>query len=157
MPLSKRGNPKCSNFSIGSIKSISDFGTSQLEASWMLTCRLPRSLMSSNDEPNPDQCVPAWTGFNIMSMNDIPKLSSIGYCPVINASPTDYSVVYTTLDLACKITRKIGQSHTILVLDQAIYCKALEIVEHKKDESKDLILCLGGFHILMAFLGTIGK
>ena len=92
----------------------------------MLARNFPRSLMSSEGEHIPDQCVPAWTGFNSMSAKDIPNLSNIGYCPVINALPTDCSVVYTTMDLACKIMKKVGQSKTILVWDQAIYCKALE-------------------------------
>lgn len=53
--------------------------------------------------------------------------------------------------------KEISHSHTVLVLDQAIYCKALETIAHKSGEFRDLILRMGGFHILIAFLGTIGK
>ena len=70
-----------------------------IDTSWMLARNPPRSLVSSEDEHITDQCVPAWTGFNSMSTKDVPNLSNIGYCPVINASPTNYSTVYTTMDL----------------------------------------------------------
>lgn len=73
----------------------------------MLARTIPRSLMLSEDEYNPDQCVPAWTGFNAISMKDVPNRSTIGYCHVINTSPTDNSAVYTLMDALCKITRKI--------------------------------------------------
>ena len=55
------------------------------------------------------------------------------------------------------MTQKIGQTHTVLVLDQAIYCKALEKQFNKLDEFPKLILRLGGFHIAIAFLAVIGK
>ena len=98
-----------------------------------------------------------WTGFNIKATSKQPVLSVIGYCPVINASPTQYDVVYTILDTAKKITEQVGQTHTVLVIDQAIYCKAVDIVVDRKNEFAKVVLRMGPFHIMLAFLGVLGK
>ncbi len=92
-----------------------------------------------------------------IQLNVPPLKSIIGYCPVIDASPTKDDVVYTIMDLSRRITEKIGQRYTILVLDQAIYCKAFAISMHKEDEFKDMILRLGGFHILLRFWRLLVK
>lgn len=113
--------------------------------------------LNSGDELG-TQCIPGWSAFNALGITGpAPVRSVIGYCPVINASPTDYNVVYTLMDIACRITKKVGQQHTILVLDQAIYCKALDIAMQRPDEFPNLVLRLGGFHILTSFLAVIGK
>lgn len=74
--------------------------------------------------------------------------STISYCSVINAAPTSYDALYTLVNTACCITRKSG--HIILVLDQGIYIKALEIAHDKSEEFRFLILHMDGFHILTA-------
>lgn len=44
------------------------------------------------------QVIPVWTGFNIkLKQNDVPRESSIGYCQVIDASPTEMPTVYKLL------------------------------------------------------------
>ena len=40
------------------------------------------------------QVIPAWTGFIIkLRQEDVPRESSIGYCQVIDASPTEIPTV----------------------------------------------------------------
>ncbi len=130
---------------------------SSMETAWIEARLLPTKLASISIDDTAPQHVPAWSGFNTKSTECTPLKSIIGYCPVIDASPTKDDVVYTIMDLSRRITEKIGQRYTILVLDQAIYCKAFAISMNKEDEFKDMILRLGGFHILLAFLAVIGK
>ena len=51
----------------------------------------------------------------------------------------------------------MGQSSTAIVLDQAIYAKALEIQWRHPQEFKSVVLRMGGFHFSCVFLAVIGK
>ena len=37
--------------------------------------------------------LPGWTGFNTMPHEEITDVQGVGYLPVINASPTEYSTI----------------------------------------------------------------
>ena len=81
------------------------------------------------DTSNNTQTVSGWTGFNAMlHSDDAPVYSSVGYCPVIEASPTELDTVYTLLKRSVTMGQKLGQHDIIIVMDQAIYAKAQEIV-----------------------------
>ena len=56
-------------------------------------------------------------------------------------------------------TTQLGLSETNLVLDHAIYCKAVEIImDDRQIDLRDLInLRMGGFHATCVFLGVIAK
>ena len=48
--------------------------------------------------PSDDCVLPGWTGFNtLLCQDDIPCVSRVGYLPVIDASPTEYSTINTIL------------------------------------------------------------
>ena len=69
---------------------IIDFG-------WML-CRRPieDTLFSATESQR--QVIPAWKGFNmLLCENTVPRECPVGYCPVIEASPTELPTVYTVL------------------------------------------------------------
>ncbi len=56
------------------------------------------------------QTVPGWTGFNAQLQYDtVPTLSSIGYLPVVDASPTEYPFVNTVLKQALDTAEKLNQ------------------------------------------------
>ena len=56
-------------------------------------------------------------------------------------------------------TEHLGLVEGDLVLDRAIYAKAVEIMENlpHKDLKDFIVLRIGGFHIAMTFLGVIDK
>ena len=45
------------------------------------------------ERANTRQLVPGWSGFNSIISTDIPALCIVGYCSVIEASPTELSTV----------------------------------------------------------------
>ena len=105
-----------------------------------------------------EEGLPAWTGFyTLRNENSIPRECSIGYCQVIEASPTELSTVYTVLQRSLQIADQLGQHDVIIVLDQAIYAKALEVLWQNKDQFQRLVVRLGSFHTICAFLAAIGK
>ena len=72
---------------------------------------------------------PNWTGFNtkLVSERSIPTQSRIGYLPIIDASPTEFSTVKEILRQSEKIADKLNVQHFCLVFDEAIYSKVQQI------------------------------
>eukprot|EP00117_Sycon_ciliatum_P037719 scpid6312/ scgid28153/ len=104
------------------------------------------------------QVVPAWTAFNsLLCKESTPPRSTVAYCPVISASPTDSATVYALLSQSVSMTRKAELPFCVIVLDQAIYAKATDIVLQRASEFSDVVLRMGGFHICMTLLAIIGK
>ena len=52
---------------------------------------------------------------------------------------------------------QLGQRDVIIVFDQAIYAKALEIVWQNPQQFQRVVLRMGTFHMVCAFLAAIGK
>ena len=70
--------------------------------------------------------------------------------PFINMDPSDCSTIYTAL--CCD---KAGQKTCFVTFDQPLYIKATEIVS-SSHEMASVVFRLGGFHLLMSFMGAIG-
>lgn len=123
---------------------------------WFL-CRLGDLRSTININVN-EQKVPGWSAFNAkVSQDSIPNPSSIGYCQVIDASPTQLPVVYNVLKRSVNMADQHDQEDVVIVFDQAIYAKALEIIWKNPVEFKRIVPCMGAFHIACTFLAVIGK
>ena len=108
-----------------------------------------------------DKTIPDWTGFNylINQSDDSEQVHEIYYLPAINASPTENDTVLELLQQSKCKAEKLGLDETDIVLDQAIYAKATEILSNpvNSDLRKFIVLRLGAFHTTCIFLSTIGK
>ena len=123
---------------------------------WVL-CRLSHSegLFTTTDDP---QLIPSWTAFNaIIRQNHVPIQSNIGYLQMIDASPTELSTVYTLMKRSLDLADQLSQEDAIIVVDQAIYAKVMEIIWKNPQEFNRLIPRLGAFHTCCTFLAVIGK
>ena len=89
--------------------------------------------------------------------NKILPKSVVGYCQLIDASPTELSTVYTLLKKSVEMAIQMGLDDTVVVLDQAIYAKALEVIWKQKEEFRSIVLRMGSFHIACVFLSVLGK
>jgi len=105
-----------------------------------------------------DSCVPAWSGFNaLVSTKSVPA-AKIRYLPFINASPSDLSTIFTTLLRLVETAQELGQPHILVTADLAIYSKAQQILwSRPKSLEGKVTMRLGGMHLTMAFLASIGK
>ena len=73
-------------------------------------------------------------------------MSVVGYHPVILAPPAQLDLVYTLL----KKCVQMAQKDAVVVVDQAVHAKALEVLWQRPLELKPVVLRLGAFHITMA-------
>ena len=79
------------------------------------------------------------------------KLLPFGYMPIIQ-SPAHELDTLNTVVLRCKyIANALGQQQVVLTVDEALYCKLMELKWAKKDYQKFLIVRLGGLHTILAF------
>lgn len=112
-----------------------------------------------------DMSLPEWKGYmTTITTGDYSEKTRVITLPIINAPPSNYDTIYTALHYACELnqgTDKDDQSNhpkVIITFDQPLYWKAREIVAAAPLDSKisNCIVRLGGFHLLMSFLGSIG-
>lgn len=117
---------------------VIDFG-------WIL-CRMSIKDTLFSLEDNQRQVIPAWSGFNIKLREDsVPRECSVGYCQVIEASPTELPTVYTVLQRSLQMADQLGQHDVIVVFDQAIYAKALEVLGRTRTSFSDWLSGLAPF------------
>ena len=81
--------------------------------------------------PNENKTLPGWTGFNtILCKDDIPNVSRVGYLPVIDASPTEYSTMNAILKRSNDIADTLQLQYVTLVFDEAVYSKVYSFLNH---------------------------
>ena len=102
--------------------------------------------------------IPSWTGFNMSLQSKIPVLSTFGYLPAIDTSPTEMETVKTILTCSIKYSNVLHLAIVVHVFDQAIYTKAQKIIWEDDPEhwKKRLVVRLGAFHTKMSYLACIG-
>ncbi|KAF4527646.1 hypothetical protein B566_EDAN010870, partial [Ephemera danica] len=108
----------------------------------------------------PDSINPSYSGFmQIVTKNQIEyDTSKILFLPFINLSATDPHAIYTALIFAERQCKNLNQSSCFVTFDQPLFVKAMDITtaSAKVNELRSVVVRLGGFHLLMAFLGAIG-
>ncbi|KMQ90383.1 hypothetical protein RF55_9871 [Lasius niger] len=102
----------------------------------------------------------AWQGFMETVTRTLPYTKSkIIALSFLNQPPSNYSTVYSVLIHAVEETKKMTQTTCIVTFDQPLYIKARDIVaaeSAKPGNLSNVIVRLGGFHLLMSNLGSIG-
>ena len=74
--------------------------------------------------------------------------------PLIDLKPTDGNFIYSLLCFIKDQSKKLNIVTPSITFDQPLWIKAIRIIESK---TMGIVCQLGGFHLLMSFLGSIGK
>ena len=111
--------------------------------------------LSSYSICDPLKC-PSWSGFNqsVITQGEF-DVSRIEVLPFINHKPSQLDTIYTALCFAQKLTEKYNLGVSPVTFDQPLYAKATEIRESSSN-LPNILIRLGGFHLLMSYLGSIG-
>ena len=106
-----------------------------------------------------NQVIPGWKGFFYEITKETADTHIVGYLSTICQSPTKMDVVLEVLKKYKQKSEALNLNETDLVLDHAIYAKAVEIVMNEKfTDLRTLInIRMGGFHAASIFLGVIEK
>ena len=111
-----------------------------------------KCLLRSKNSRN--QTIPAWKGFFHEVSSTVDDEYIVGYLPMIRSLLTKLETVKEELAQCKEKATQLGLSKTDLVLDHAIYCKAVEIImDDRHTNLRDFInLRMGGFHANVSFL-----
>jgi len=103
---------------------------------------------------------PGWNGFMTNSTDDSRTCvsSRVITVPFINLEAGSLTSIYSALSFACDQS-SIHNQLCIITFDQLLYMKARAIIaaEPECSELKSTIVRLGGFHLLISYLCTIGN
>ena len=100
---------------------------------------------------------PGWKVFKAFLSRTSTTATTIGYCPFLQDSPTNPVVVKKALKLCMKSSEKLELKHTVVIQDQAIYEISYTLLKENPEDFPNSILRLGGFQLLMNYLGSVGK
>ena len=95
-----------------------------------------------------------WTLFNQSPSSDKQEVTSLGYLPIIIAPTHEPDTLNVRRCIA--ISSYVGHEHTVIIVDQALYYKLMELKWSIPDYQHNLIPRLGGLHIALKYLKTIG-
>lgn len=82
---------------------------------------------------------------------------NIWYLQTIDAPASNMSTVFELLSQSLKIKDSLRLNAIVVVFDQAIYTKAMEIKWKHSEHFRDIIARMGAFHTFCTLLGIIGK
>ena len=100
---------------------------------------------------------PSWSGFMQEALKTgTYDISRVVVLPFINLDPNNRTTIYSALHFAQNLCEKYGISICPVTFDQPLYIKAVGIVS-TSDDLKKVIVRLGGFHLLMSFMGSMGN
>lgn len=104
--------------------------------------------------------LPGWNGYleQLTKNNTNFSTSQVMFLAFIDNPASNVDTIYTTLRCAVNIAKSHGQKTCVITFDQPLYSKAREMVAASDANSElcNVVVKLGGFHMLMSFLGSIG-
>ena len=83
-----------------------------------------------------------------------PGKSHVTYLPIIDLNPNDDQCIYSTLKFIEEQSAFLNIDTPVITFDQPLWLKATDIIFSKH---LNIVCRLGGFHLIMSFLGSIGK
>lgn len=109
-------------------------------------------FFSDSDHPRPN-----WSGFMqdiCTPAADFSPAADIRMLPIIDINPNNMSCIYSTLSFVEQQAKQLNMETACITFDQPLYIKAVEIVQ---STGMNVVCRLGGFHVIMSYLGSIGK
>ena len=100
---------------------------------------------------------PSWSGYMqiIMQGSGSYEISKINPLPFINMDPNNLTTIYSALRFSSDHCHKHGIATCLVTFDQPLFMKASEIVAASAELS-NVVVRLGGFHLLMSYMGAVG-
>ena len=98
---------------------------------------------------------PNWSGFmQHLFSNETHSKSEVLFVPIIDLNPSNETCIYSTLTYIQSQAEQLNLTTPCVTFDQPLWIKAIEII---KSKSMNMVCRLGGFHMMMSFLGSIGS
>ena len=97
----------------------------------------------------------SWSGYMPqVSKGNYPGISEVSFLSIIDLDPNDKSCIYSMLLFVSEQAKSLMVPTPCITFDQPLWIKSMEIIKAK---GLNVVTRLGGFHLLMSFLGSVGK
>lgn len=107
-----------------------------------------------------DSSTPEYNGFKTEMArkqgHTIKPATKAIYTPLIDMKPSDPDTVMTAMVESQRLTQQCNQLVTLFTVDQQLYRVAVDVLWAYPQKFKNIIPRLGGMHMLMSFIGTVG-
>ena len=106
---------------------------------------------------------PEYNGYNTKKAREegvsLQVKTNASYLPLIDMPPAEYDTILTSMLQVKRLSEAAGQPFTVFTLDQQLYRYAVEIQWALPDvfPPSAFLVRLGGMHMLMSFIGTVGN
>ena len=98
-----------------------------------------------------------WTSFNQEMCNAEFEQTTIGYMPIILAPAHEFDTLNTVVQRCKHVAEAKGQKYVVLTVDEALYCRLMQLKWSNPAYQEFLFPRLGGLHTAMNFLKAIGQ
>ena len=97
--------------------------------------------------------LPSWSGYmSKISQGDYPGVSDTQMLPIIDLDPTNLTCIFSTLSFIVKQAKHLNMKTPCVTFDLPLWIKSYEI---STSSDLDICLILGGFHMMMSYMGSI--
>lgn len=103
------------------------------------------------------QETPSWAAYNSLFCTDNRPAQIVGFLPILPFPVTQYSTVYTSMCNFKSINQQLKQNNFPIFCDEGVYHIARHIKLVREEEFKNIVVMLGGFHMIKLVLACIGK
>ena len=97
------------------------------------------------------QSMPSWSAFNSVTSDEELHRIAVGFFPVLPHPVTQFSTMYTALSNFQDILSQLKQTNMAVFCD-GVYKIAQEIMLYNPTSFKNIVLCLGSFHMACTWL-----
>lgn len=129
-----------------------------IDTAWLLG-RLDFGNLDSHHVSTKPKCqeMPTWSAANSILSSETLLCKRVGFLPVLPHPVTRYDVVYTAMKNLQGFLEHLNQSALPVTCDEGVYHIARHIQLLRPGEFKNIVLCLGSFHMTKVALGCLGK
>ena len=109
--------------------------------------------MYNQDEQN----VPLWAAFHVACGVSEATVAVVGIMPIIQAHADENNTVVTILNKFQEMMNHLAQKHVVTVGDQPLYSRTKELQWSNPDKYDNVVVMMGGLHILFHFMKAIDQ
>ena len=97
--------------------------------------------------------IPAWSMFNEVSSISNTPLTTADMLSILQSHADDNNTITPVIHRFMALTKRLGQTNTIIFLDQPLYSRGKEIIWADSNKYKDVILMRDGLQISFKAIG----
>lgn len=105
----------------------------------------------------PDGNRKGWTCFNKDISTNSSAVTASGLMPLILNPAHEYNTLTLVLNRCISVADNLNYKYIVLTVDQALYCRLINLIWNSSVFRERIILKMGGLHLANNYIGAIGQ